>query len=64
MSKDKRLQIRLSEEEYNKLESYARQKDISMAQVIREYIKRLPNPKVLLAISALATIARYPSPPC
>lgn len=64
MSKEKRLQIRLSEAEYNKLESYASQKDISMAQVLREYIKRLPNPKVLLAISAVAPLATlsFPTP--
>ncbi|NJK51312.1 DNA-binding protein [Candidatus Gracilibacteria bacterium] len=43
MSKEKRLQIRLSEADYNKLEAYANQKDISMAQVLRDYIKRLPK---------------------
>jgi len=42
MTKDRRLQIRLSEEEYRKLESRAKQKDTSMAQVVREYIRRLP----------------------
>jgi predicted DNA binding CopG/RHH family protein len=45
MSKDKRLQIRLSELDYQRLETYASQKDISMAQVLRDYIKRLPIPK-------------------
>lgn len=45
MSKDKRLQIRLSEVEYIKLEAHASQKDISMAQVLRDYIRRLPLPK-------------------
>jgi hypothetical protein len=44
MSRDKRLEIRLSELDYNKLEAYAKQKDVSMAQVLREYIKRLPKP--------------------
>jgi hypothetical protein len=43
MSKDKRLQIRLSEGEYMKLGAYAKRKDVSMAQVIRDYIKRLPS---------------------
>ncbi|MCU0532866.1 MAG: hypothetical protein MUD14_03090 [Hydrococcus sp. Prado102] len=43
MSKEKRLQIRLSEADYNKLEAYANQKDISMAQVLRDYINRLPK---------------------
>jgi len=66
MSKEKRLQIRLSEAEYNKLEAYASQKDISMAQVLREYIKRLPHPKTLSAIFAIATIAplSFPMPRC
>lgn len=45
MTRDRRLEIRLSEEDYRKLESYANQKDVSMAQVLREYIKRLPRPK-------------------
>ncbi|MFN7569792.1 MAG: ribbon-helix-helix protein, CopG family [Microcystis sp.] len=45
MTKDRRLQIRLSEEEYRKLESRAKQKDTSMAQVVREYIRRLPLPQ-------------------
>jgi predicted DNA-binding protein len=45
MTKEKRLQIRLSAEEYTKLAAYANRKDISMAQVLREYIKRLPNPQ-------------------
>ncbi|MBV9389810.1 MAG: hypothetical protein JOZ78_25585 [Chroococcidiopsidaceae cyanobacterium CP_BM_ER_R8_30] len=64
MSKEKRLQIRLSDEDYNRLESFAKQKDISMAQVLREYIKRLPLPKTLLAISAFAPIAAlsFPTP--
>jgi hypothetical protein len=45
MARDKRLEIRLTEEDYRKLEAYANQKDISMAQVLRDYIKRLPRPK-------------------
>ncbi|MGH2413839.1 MAG: ribbon-helix-helix protein, CopG family [Microcystaceae cyanobacterium] len=44
MTKEKRLQIRLSDEDYAKLEAYAQQKDVSMAQVLRDYIKRLPKP--------------------
>jgi predicted DNA binding CopG/RHH family protein len=45
MDKEKRLQIRMSEEDYMRIETYARKKDISMAQVLREYIKRLPKPE-------------------
>ena len=62
MSRDKRLEIRLSEPEYNKLEAYAKQKDISMAQVLREYIKRLPNPKGELVIFVITTIAALSFP--
>jgi hypothetical protein len=62
MSRDKRLEIRLSEAEYSKLEAFASQKDISMAQVLRAYIKRLPTPKNLLAISAFAPIAALSFP--
>lgn len=64
MSKEKRLQIRLAETEYKKLEAYAHLKDISMAQVLRDYIKRLPLPKEGLAIVAIAKIASlsFPTP--
>jgi hypothetical protein len=34
--------IRLSEEEHKRLEMYAKAKDVSMAKVLRDYIKRLP----------------------
>jgi predicted DNA-binding protein len=44
MAKEKRLQIRLSNEDFAKLDAYAKQKDVSMAQILREYIKRLPQP--------------------
>jgi predicted DNA-binding protein len=43
MTRDKRLEIRLSEEDYRRLEAYANRKDISMAKVLRDYIKRLPK---------------------
>jgi len=43
--KDKRIEIRLSDEDYIRLEAYAKQKDVSMAQILRAYIKRLPTPK-------------------
>jgi predicted DNA-binding protein len=43
MIKNKQLLIRMTEAEHQKLEAYASQKGWSMAQVIREYIKRLPH---------------------
>ncbi|NJK48424.1 ribbon-helix-helix protein, CopG family [Candidatus Gracilibacteria bacterium] len=44
MTKDEVLKIRLSSEDLERLKAYAKQKDVSMAQVLREYIKRLPKP--------------------
>jgi predicted DNA-binding protein len=44
MTKEKRLQFRLSEEDFARLEAYAKKKDVSMAQVLREYVKHLPKP--------------------
>ncbi|MBW4486680.1 MAG: ribbon-helix-helix protein, CopG family [Trichocoleus desertorum ATA4-8-CV12] len=44
MPKEKRLEIRLNDEDFARLEAYAKGKDVSMAQILREYIKRLPKP--------------------
>lgn len=41
------LQVRLSEHESEKLQAYAESHEISVSHVIREYIRRLPNPKVV-----------------
>jgi predicted DNA-binding protein len=46
MAKDKWLKVRLSDEEMDKLQAYAKQKGWSMSLVVREYIKRLPKPVV------------------
>jgi hypothetical protein len=43
MVKLKRLEVRLSDEEFMRLKAYAKQKDVSMAKVLRGYIKRLPE---------------------
>jgi hypothetical protein len=42
MQKEKRLEIRMSDDDFARLRAYADCKDISMAQVLREYIKKLP----------------------
>jgi hypothetical protein len=47
MVKDKTLKIRLSTKEYEKLQDYAEAKDISMAQILRDYIRRLPASRKL-----------------
>jgi hypothetical protein len=57
MSRTKRLQIRISPELKEKVEKIASERNISVSELIVDYIKRLPNPKVLLAILASATIA-------
>jgi len=36
--------LRLSDEEFQKLKVYAESKQVSPAEVLRDYIKRLPNP--------------------
>lgn len=43
MPKEKRLQIRLSDQDFARLEAYAKQNEVSMAQVVRDHIKRLPD---------------------
>lgn len=45
MIKDKTLKIRLDSEDYDKLQAYADLKKVSMAHILREYVRRLPNPK-------------------
>lgn len=42
--KDRYLQIRLTQHELEKLEAFANKKGITQSQVIRDYIRRLPNP--------------------
>lgn len=43
IKKTRKLVVRLSEEDYEKLERYAAEVDIPMSQVIRQYIKELPE---------------------
>ena len=43
IKKTRKLVVRLSEEDYEKLERYAAEVDIPMSQVIRHYIKELPE---------------------
>jgi len=66
MSRTERLQIRISRPLKEKVEKVAKERNITVSELIVDYIKRLPNPKVLLAIGALAPIAALslPTPPC
>jgi len=43
MARSKMLRVRLSEEEWNRLESYAQSKDYTISEVVRDYIKKLPR---------------------
>lgn len=38
------LRVRLSDHELTKLTHFAKKRDRTLSQVIREYIRRLPNP--------------------
>ncbi|MGK7873384.1 MAG: DNA-binding protein [Xenococcaceae cyanobacterium] len=51
MSRDRRLEIRLTEKEYQKLKANAELDDVSMAQVLRWCIKSLPDAKTLASTS-------------
>jgi len=43
MTRPKVYNLRLSDREWEKLQSYAESKQISASEVLRDYIKRLPN---------------------
>jgi predicted DNA-binding protein len=43
MSREKILRVRLSDEEWERLEYYAKAKSHSLSEVIRDYIKKLPK---------------------
>jgi hypothetical protein len=43
MARDKTFRVRLTQQEFEKLEGNAYQRKISSAELIRDYIKRLPN---------------------
>jgi predicted DNA-binding protein len=44
MAKDKRLQVRLSQEEFARLRDYALQVGSSVSDVLREMIRKLQTP--------------------
>ena len=43
MTRDKKLVIRLTEIELEKLQAYADHKGVGMSHIIRDYIRRLPK---------------------
>ncbi|BAY50283.1 CopG domain protein DNA-binding domain protein (plasmid) [Scytonema sp. HK-05] len=45
MARDKVFRVRLTQQEWGKLENAAQRKGISSAELIRDYIKQLPSPE-------------------
>ncbi len=45
MSRDKKIQFNVTQKEYELLKTYAESEGISMAEVLRDYIKTLTPPK-------------------
>jgi predicted DNA-binding protein len=43
MAREEQLKVRLTKEEMERLEAYAKSKGYSKSEVIRDYIKRLPR---------------------
>lgn len=43
MAREKILRVRLSEDEWIRLEKYAKSKNYTLSEVVRDYIKRLPK---------------------
>lgn len=48
MARQKRFQVRLNEDEWLRLHTEADRRNVSMSEVIQDYIKRLPKPKTAL----------------
>ena len=45
MSRPKKIQFNVNEREYQRLKEYAEKVDLSMAEVLRDYIKTLSHPE-------------------
>ena len=45
MARTKRIQLNVNELEYQRLKAYAESVDLSMSEVLRDYIKSLPDVK-------------------
>ena len=46
MARDKVFRVRLTQQEWDKLEKTALKRGVSSAEVLRDYIKRLPSPEI------------------
>jgi predicted DNA binding CopG/RHH family protein len=45
VSREKRFNIRLTEYEFAKLKAEAERQGVTMAEIMRDYIRRLPEPE-------------------
>jgi predicted CopG family antitoxin len=43
MARKKRLNIWLNDQEYEKLKKFAKSKDLSMSELLRDFVKSLPD---------------------
>jgi predicted DNA binding CopG/RHH family protein len=43
MTRDKSIKVRLTDDEFERIQFYAKYKGFSVSEVIRDYIKRLPK---------------------
>lgn len=43
MARDKRIQVRLNNQEWEKLYAEAQRREMGMSEVLRDYIKKLPS---------------------
>ena len=62
MSRTERLYIRISPELKDKVTKIALERNITVSELLVDYIKRLPSPKAILAISAFARVAALSLP--
>ena len=56
MTRDKSIKVRFTEKEFELIGSYAKSQRISVSEVIRDYIKRLPKTDSLRSIYILVAI--------
>lgn len=47
MTRDKFLRVRLNQREFEKLKAVAKEQDVPISEVVRDLIKKLPDPKHL-----------------
>ncbi|WNN87675.1 hypothetical protein [Gloeocapsopsis dulcis] len=56
MTREKSIKVRLTQKEFERIGIYAKSQGISVSEVIRDYIKRLPKTDSLRSISLLVAI--------